>query len=127
MDKMTGILNKLTARSRDGKITWRDTVGKQKFLAMLGETGVAIDFNSETGVYELQILDKRGRLIESVSAGYGAFAELRLSLPGAEKLPRAEKRVDVSALRDLHEVARRSALNIDATLDELASHLDAIV
>lgn len=120
MDKMTGILNKLTARSRDGKIIWRDTVGKQKFLAMLGETGVAIDFNSATGVYELQILDKRGRLIESVSAGYGAFAELRLSLPGAEK------RVDASALRDLHEVARRSALNIDATLDELASHLDAI-
>ena len=119
MDKMTGILNKLTARSRDGKIIWRDTVGKQKFLAMLGETGVAIDFNSSTGVYELQILDKRGRLIESVSAGYGAFAKLSLS--------GSEERVTASALRDLHEVARRSALNIDETLDELASHLDAIV
>ena len=119
MGKMTGILNKLTARSRDGKIIWRDTVGKQKFLAMLGETGVAIDFNSATGVYELQILDKRGRLIDSVSAGTGGFA--RLSLSGSEE------RVTSGALKDLHDVARRSARNIDATLDELASHLDAIV
>ena len=119
MDKMTGILNKLTARSRDGKITWRDTVGKQKFLAMLGETGVAIDFNSATGVYELQILDNRGRVIESVSAEYGTIAELSLQEP--------DKQVVAQALKNLHEIARRSVLNVDATLDELASHLDAIV
>lgn len=121
MDKMTEIVTKLIAKSRDGKITWRDTAGKQTFLAMLGETGVSIDFDSETSVYKLQILDNRGRVIESVSAGYVAFAKLSLGPP------RAEKQMATSALRDLHEVARRSALNIDETLDELASHLDAIV
>lgn len=112
MDKMTGILNKLIEKSRDGKITWRDTAGKQTFMTMLGETGVSIDFDSASGVYKLQILDNRGRLIESVSAGgYG----LRL------------RQETLASMKDLHEVARRSALNIDATLDKLSSHLDAIV
>ena len=114
MDKMTEIMTKLIEKSRDGKITWRDTAGKQKFLTMLGETGVAIDFDSATEVYELQILDKRGRLIESVSAGYGLL------------ISRSEKKMRAT-MKDLHEIARRSALNIDSTLDEIASHLDAIV
>ena len=121
MDKMTEIMTKLIEKSRDGKITRRDAAGKQTFIAMLGETGVSIDFDSATGVYKLQILDNRGRVIESVSAGYGALAELSLGLTGAEK------QMAASALRDLREVARRSALNIDETLDELASHLEAIV
>ena len=121
MDKMTEILTKLIEKSRDGKIAWRDTAVKQTFLTMLGETGVSIGFNSVTSVYELQILDNRGRVIESVSAGYPSLAELEFSLPGAEK------QIATNTLRDLHEVARRSALNIDATLDEIASHLDAIV
>ena len=57
MDKMAEILTKLIDKSRDGKIAWRDSADKQKFLTMLGETGVAIGFNSATEVYELQILD----------------------------------------------------------------------
>ena len=120
MDKMTGILTKLIEKSRDGKITWRDTADKQTFLTMLGETGVSIGFNNATGVYELQILDNRGRVIESVSVGYPSLVT-NLNLTGPEKVMVAK------TLRDLHEIARRSALNIDATLDEIASHLDAIV
>lgn len=114
MDKMTGILTKLIEKSRDGKITWRATGVRQKFLTMLGGTGVSIGFNSATNMYELQVLDNRGRLIESISARYG----LLLSISEKEKQ---------ASMKDLHELARRSALNIDSTLDELESHLDAIV
>ena len=119
MDKMTEIMTKLIEKSCDGKITWRDTAGKQKFLTMLGETGVAIDHDSATGVYELQIVDNRGRVIESVSADELLLGNL---LPG-----RSSTQETLANLKDLHEVARRSALNIDSTLDEIASHLDAIV
>ena len=119
MDKMTEIMTKLIEKSRDGKITWRDTAGKQKFLTMLGETGVAIDHDSVTGVYELQVVDNRGRVIESVSSGYGAY---EISLREASR-----RKEMIENMKDLHEIARRSALNIDATLDKLSIHLDAIV
>ena len=117
MANMTDILTKLIEKSRDGKIAWRDTSSKQKFLAMLGETGVAIDFDTSTDVYELQVIDKHGRVIESISAEYRPY--------GISVLDPDVKVADT--LKELHEIARRSALNIDLTLDELASHLDAIV
>ena len=116
MAKTTEILTKLIARSRDGKIVWRDTSSKQKFLTMLGETGVAIDCDVEVDKYELQIIDKRGRLIESLSAEY---VPLGINLLGHDE-------ATANALKELHGIARRSALDVDSTLDELASRLDAI-
>lgn len=116
MADMTDILTKLIEKSRDGKIAWRETSRKQKFLAMLGETGISISSDATNGVYELQIIDTHGRVIESMSARYPPHKSVT-----------ARVRQLAYNLRELHGIARRSALNIDLTLDELASHLDAIV
>lgn len=115
MATITDILTKLIEKSRDEKIAWRATSGRQKFLTMLGETGVSIDFDASTKLYELDIINRRGRLIESISAKYEpeGFA--------------TSERIMAGTLRELHGIARRSALDVDSTLDELASRLDAIV
>ena len=83
---------------------------------MLGETGVSIDFDASTKVYELDVIDARGRVIESVSGNYTP------ARPGGilPDTPTAE------TLKELHGMARRSALDVDSTLDKLVSRLDAI-
>ena len=116
MADMTDILTKLIEKSRDGKIAWRETSSKEKFLAMLGETGVSINSDTTIRVYELQIIDKHGRVIESMFADYDSSG----------LLPASERKV-ANNLGELHGIAKRSALDIDSTLDELASRLDAIV
>lgn len=116
MATTTDILTKLIEKSRDGKIAWRETSSKQKFLTMLGETGISISLDATTDVYELQILDTHGRVIESMSARYAPYGILP-----------SRVRQLMNNLKELHGIARRSALKVDSTLEELASRLDAIV
>lgn len=117
MATTTDILTKLIEKSRDGKIAWRATSGRQKFLTMLGETGVSIDFDAATKLYELDIINRRGRLIESISAKYDPEGFQGIT----------SETIMARALRELHGIARRSALDVESTLDELANRLDAIV
>lgn len=119
MADMTQILALLIDRSRNRKLAWRTTASPNAFLTTLGEVSVAVSMISR-GIddphYELEILDQQGRSVESLTTSRsGLFGE-----------PNPDAKLHNACLKQLFEFARRSALDVDSTLDELIRELDAI-
>ena len=118
MADVTRILALLNDRSQNQKLVWRTTVRPGTFVTTLGEVSVAVR-SVQIGIddvhFELEILDKLGRTVEILTTGFGLFAE-----------PDPKARQHSVLLKRLFELARRSALDVDSTLEELARELDAI-
>ena len=118
MADLNQILKSLVDRSRDQKITWRTTASPETYMTTIGEVSVAVSIASRQSgntLYELEIIDSRGVSVEN----------LRSSPSKIFSSPAGQQRDEM--LRRLFESARRSALDIDSTLDELARQLDQIV
>ena len=107
MAKISDIIVKLIERTIQGKVRWKTSAGKDTFVAVIGNSSVMVSKEVVTGV-EMQILDKSGQEIYQIGG----------SLSGRESLVNREN------LEELHEMARRAALGVDAQLDELMATLD---
>ena len=125
MDRMTQILTGLVERSEEGKLNWHTTTTEpQTMLAVLGEVTVVISASGRIlsggkPTYQLHILDQEGRTVEVLKSS-DDLESLMGSRPGLATLEQSK------ALERLFEMARRSAYDIDATLDELSKQLEAI-
>ena len=117
MAEISQILERLVTRSEDRDLNWRTTAKPDYYLTTLGEVSVVVGMINrgiDATQYELEILDRRGRSVETLTTGSVFYSEGNL-------IPR-----QASNLKRLFESARRSALDVDTTLDELARQLDAI-
>ena len=98
------ILEGLVQRTADGKLKWSRSIGSDRFVTSLDAISLVIVKSDGIG-YRLEILDESGEAIEV----------LDFSVTTEEQDKQLER---------LHIQARRSALNIQSTLEKLAKALD---
>ena len=122
MDKMTLILHKLIDHTQEGRVAWHTTADPDGFLATVDTVGISISSLGKQSMvgeerYKVQILDREGRIAEVIETHdeYGLIPRERLASDE-----------QAQAMESLFVLARRSALDVDATLDELVHQLDAI-
>ena len=111
MADVTDILTKLLERTNQDKVSWQSTVDESTFLAVVGNTSVAI--NEEYGdyghlQYVLKILNQEGREIERLGSN----------------TPNKYGETSYAELSELYMMARRLALGVDSQLDKLLQELE---
>ena len=108
MQKVKEIFTKVHDLSQKGKIQWLvDNKEKTAFKTLIADYHIHIHFN--TMVYVFNVIDKNEHEIAK------AFKAI-VSWSGNSELP----------LEDLYELAKRKALNIDNSLDDLINNLNKI-
>ena len=114
-DQIDKLVTKLTELTGQGKVEWQETANLNTYLAPVGKFTVTVGkAGSEVyGGYSFQILDQ-GRAID------GALATFNGPEKGAGLYQNWER------LRNLHDLARRSALHSERVVSELLSSLDQI-
>ena len=116
MNELDKILKGLTGRTTDGKLKWSPSATGDEFTVAINAISVVIrelrprpNPLLATGQYRLTILDESGKAVEVLEA----------DLENADETQQAKQ------LKDLYTLARRSALNTQATLTKLAKALEA--
>ena len=106
MFELDQILAGLIERTVDGKLKWNRTVRDNQFTTSIDAISVVIRAVSERqGVYRLEILDEAGEPVEVLD---------HTNTPPDQQ----------HQLERLYVLARRSALNVQSTLDKLAKALE---
>ena len=105
MAEVTEIFSKLLERTRESKVLWKSTTSPQTFVAVIGDHSVMILVN-DSGRAIFSVNNKTGETIETMSGS-------KYSTIGWQ-----------SELRELHELARHIALNVDSELDKLLRALE---
>lgn len=121
MDVTTQVLTGLVNRTTDGKLNWRSTWDRNAFLATVDLIAVIIkpsggSSNGQRG-YSLEILNNEGLIAEVLETDEDYAAKV-----GGRHITDDQRELIVR----LFHLARRSALDTEATLSELASRLEAI-
>ena len=107
MIELDQILTGLVLRTAEGKVKWTRTVQDNRLATSVGAISVVIMQDSDPPIvrYTLDILDESGEIVESLT-----YQETTTEQD--------------DELARLYVLARRSALNVDATLERLAKALD---
>ena len=121
MSEMDQIWEGLIRQTGDGKLSWRPSVPNGAFVTSVDTISVVVRELS-TGKYsaaarhQLEIFNDEGYTAEVLDTGHrlaGSVKEIEAARERARQL------------RHLHQLARRSALNTQATLEKLAKALEA--
>ena len=120
MNEMDQILEGLIRRTNAGKLRWQRSIEDDEFLASVDAISVVIRFRkgglTNPARHQLEILDDEGataEVIETYDALWPIPDDRRATPEQARQLDR------------LYVLARRSALNTQATLAKLAKALEA--
>ena len=109
-EKITEIAEMVLAKSRVGLISWEETADDNTFLAPLPGGSVTVARSTfRPFPYAFKVLDSQGRVLESVSSDPKAKEAAETNLHGN--------------LKEVHDLARRSALKIEQTLDHILEGL----
>lgn len=108
MDKVTAIFNKIYSLSESEKIKWSvASTDKTSFTTSIADFKITINFNSMT--HGFFVADKEGNEIAQTHRAI---------------VPRSEN-TDLP-VNKLYDMAKRNALNIDKSLDDLINNLNKI-
>jgi hypothetical protein len=115
-EQIEKLVTKLTDLTKEEKVSWQETANLNTYLTPVGKFTVTLGKNGSEvyGGYSFQILDRTGKTID------GALALFR----GADANSSAFQ--DWDRLRDLHELARRNALQSAKVVSDLLSSLEQI-
>jgi len=113
-DKMIALAAKLLERTAAGKLHWEDTGFEDMFMASMEDASFRLAKEGPED-YSLTVLSPRGRVI----------AELHRVPPDYENQPVPERLggTGYPPLRSLYDLARRDALKVDETIDNLLQKL----
>ena len=120
MNEMDRILEGLIRRTNAGKLRWQRYIEDDEFLASVDAISVVVRFR-KSGLrnparYQLEILDDEGAMAEVIETDSGLW-----EVPDDRRATPEQAR----QLDRLYMLARRSALNTQATLAKLAKALEA--
>lgn len=112
MSELDHILERLIQRTADGRLKWRKAVQDDQFVTSVDTISVVIrDLRGATGYtslgHRMEIMNENGETVEVLDVN---------SRPTVEQDEQLER---------LFTLARRSALNTQATLEKLAKALGA--
>ena len=120
MNELEKILEGLVRRTNDGKLQWKRTVADNEFVTSVDAIGIVVRELGRNSLgfplrRQLEIADENGATVEVIETGGGMVG-----------VPNDRRESDERArqLKQLYEMARRSALNTQATLEKLAKFLD---
>ena len=100
------ILTGVVQRTTEGKLKWSQTVQNDRFVTSVDAISIVIvEISNSTNLYRLEILDESGDAIDSLGYQDTTLEQDR-------------------ELAHLYVLARRSALDVDATLEKLAKALE---
>ena len=100
------ILTAVVQRTKDGKLKWTRTVQNDRFVTSVEAISmVIVETDHFFAAYRLDILDESGEAVESLGQ--------------QDTTPEQDRE-----LGHLYVLARRSALDVDATLEKLAKALE---
>ena len=120
MNEMDQILEGLIRRTNAGKLRWRPSVERDAFLTSVDAISVVVRFSMgglrNPARYQLEILNDEGDTAEVIET-QGALCEVP---DDRRATPEQARQLD-----RLYVLARRSALNTQATLAKLAKSLEA--
>ena len=104
MDAILKVLEKLLARTNEGKISWKTTVDEYTYVAVVGNASVAITrLPLAFTEYKFPILDEAGIELESVSSTQSG-----------------------DMFQELYDQARRFARGTETKLEALLTELDQV-
>jgi hypothetical protein len=114
-EQIDKLVSRLTDLTRRDKVSWQETGNEYMFLAPLGKFIVTVGKQGSEvyGGYSFQI-SENGRTID------GAIAPYRGSEAQSEGFRNWDR------LRELYELARRSAVHADQSVSDLLSTLEQI-
>lgn len=107
MIELGQILAGLVRRTEDGRLKWRRTIESDRFVTSVDAISIVVmemEYPSHTR-YRLDILDESGEIVES--------------LRYQDTSPEQDEQ-----LARLYVLARRSAIDVDSTLEKLAKALE---
>ncbi|MEO5926896.1 MAG: hypothetical protein ABIR70_23985 [Bryobacteraceae bacterium] len=105
------LIQRLLALSKEDKVNWQETAIEQKFLAAVSKYVVTIEEATWNGLhYTLEVSDQTGKVLEAVTV----TPDLKIDSRSFDELS------------ELHTLARRRALKVDAALSDLLSDLAEI-
>lgn len=117
--RMFKVASRLLKETLEGRVPWTPTDKEQEFLYSGTKSSVVISHHEDRDgddVYTMSLLDTRGTVVEQLRSDYvpsqGAFQ------------PTMEPAAWNDTLEQLHDAARREALNIDALLDGVLEDLE---
>ena len=120
MDNMERVLKGLLKRTEEGKLKWRTTVDENRFLASVDTIAVAVQrvgpgVKMGSDRFKFEVVNDEGITVESLES------QDKYGLVPSERGATTEQEKDIDRLFTL---ARRSALDSDATLEKLANTLE---
>ena len=120
MNQLDKILEGLVRRTADGKLQWKRTVADNEFVTSVDAIGIVV---RELGRNSLGFPHRRQLEITDVN---GATVEVMETSGGMVRAPNDRRESDERArqLKELYQMARRSALDTQATLEKLAKALE---
>lgn len=109
MMKLDAKLNRVTTlllqKTREGKVQWKPSATDDVFVSSFGEYGVSIR-KGHYSSFELSLMDKTGAVFESIFEA-------------------ASEKSEYLRLEELFILARRSAYNIEESIDTLLQELES--
>ena len=120
MNELDKILAGLVRRTVAGEQQWKRSVSDHEFVTAVDAIAVAVRRSVHNDLdsypkYQLEIFDENGDIVEVV----GAHGGITMAPPGALQGEESARQ-----LENLYALARRSALNTQATLEKLANALE---
>ena len=121
MNEIDKIVAGLVRRTEDGNLRWRHSVERNEFVTSVDAIGVVVRGSSKGALLvpsfdRLAILDERGLTIQVIATDTGYDRTQGDTLATDEQ---------TRQLRRLYDLARRHALDPDATLEKLVKALEA--
>lgn len=104
-EKLTHLTTLLLEKTREGKIPWKPSATDDVFVSTFDKYGVSVRENI-LGGYELSLIDTTGTVIESIRE------TTKFQIEGGN-------------LSELFTLARRSAHNVEESLDNLLQELES--
>ncbi len=105
MIEMGQILEGLVRRTEEGRLKWRRSIESNRFVTSVDVISIRIQEILAVEGYRLDILDESGEIVESLRY---------------QDMSRDEE----EQLARLYVLARRSAIDVDSTLEKLAKALE---
>ena len=122
MNALDQILEELVQRTADGRLQWTPSAEDDEFVAAIGTVSIILrqqGFDPFRGgrIHQAEILNERGRPVEVIQTTTSPDDS---AFNSPDNLKRAR------LLDELYAAARRSALDVDATINQLRASLGIV-
>jgi hypothetical protein len=119
MDKQKRLVDQLLDKSRQGRLDWQETPSDESFAVSFSGNSIAIEPLQRRAGYLIRIINSSGTVVDQFHDE---------TLDETEEAPNPPFRSNkwFAKMRDLYDLARRTALGSEEILDEILGELDAV-